>query len=94
MSILLAYPPTTKGKVMILWIYLLSAIFATVISFKAYAKYAIEDDYEADEEVVITIGVLSFLTGMLWPIALIGFTVHSLADNYAKSLNARKNEQR
>ena len=75
---------------MILWAYLLGVIFTTVVAFKMFIKYEIADGWELDAESIINIGLLSLIAGVLWPIAIVGFIVYTISDNYAKSLNVNK----
>ena len=75
---------------MILWFYLLGLTFTTAVAFKMFVKYEISDGWEVDAESIISIGMLSLIAGVLWPFAIVGFTVYTISDNYAKSLNANK----
>ena len=75
---------------MILWAYLFGVIFTTILAFKMISKYEISDGWELDAESIINIGMLSLIAGGLWPIAVVGFIVYTISDNYAKSLNANK----
>jgi len=75
---------------MILWAYLFGVIFTTILAFKMIIKYEISDGWELDAESIINIGMLSLIAGGLWPIAVVGFIVYTISDNYAKSLNANK----
>lgn len=75
---------------MILWAYLFGVIFTTVVAFKMFVKYEISDGWEVDAESIISMGMLSLIAGGLWPIAIVGFIVYTISDNYANSLNANK----
>ena len=75
---------------MFLKLYLAGLILIILVAFKMLIKYEMFDGSEIDSENIINISMLSLIVGGFWPIAIIGFIVYTISDNYANYLNANK----